>query len=62
MQMFQVSIKGSQPQGGLFRTRAEAEREIGFLRADDARYADEAMQEAGITVTPWEYEIHCVDL
>lgn len=59
--MFQVSIKGHQPQGGLFRTRAEAQREIGFLEADDRRYAADALAEAGYIVDTVEYEIHEVN-
>jgi hypothetical protein len=61
MKLFQISIKGHEPRGALFRTPAEARREIGFLHADDARYAAEAMSEAGIVVRPVEYEIHEVE-
>lgn len=59
---YQVSIKGRKPSGGLFQSRAEAQREIGFLKADDRRHAADAMREAGIRVEPVEYEIHEVDI
>jgi hypothetical protein len=58
MTFFQISIKGNKPNGALFRTRSEAEREVRFLKADDQRYANEALEEAGIIVKPTEYEIH----
>lgn len=58
MTFFQISIKGKQPSGALFRTRIEAEREVRFLWADDRRYAAEALAEAGIVVKPIEYDIH----
>ena len=58
MTFFQISIRGQKPSGALFRSRIEAEREVGFLRADDRRFAAEAMEEAGIIVEPYEYEIH----
>lgn len=58
MTFFQISIKGNKPSGALFRSRIEAEREVGFLRADDRRHADDALSEAGIIVKPIEYEIH----
>ena len=61
-QMYQISIRNRQPVGGLFRTRAEALREVGFLKADDQRYAAEALSEAGIVVKPVEYEIHEVQI
>lgn len=59
MEFFQVAIKGHKPspQSGLWETRAAAEREIRFLRADDRRHADEAMREAGIQVPVTEYEV-----
>ena len=62
MKMYQVSVKGQRPSGGYYKTTQEAQREIGFLRADDRRYAAEAMEQAGIEQAPWEYEIHEVDV
>lgn len=59
---YQVSILGRKPSGGLFTDRAQAQREIGFLKADDRRHAADAMREAGITVEPTEYEIHEVEI
>lgn len=57
MKVYQIAIKGRQPQGAMFATRPEAEREVRFLIQDDRRYASEAMHEAGIVVPPTEYEI-----
>lgn len=62
MKMYQVSIRGHKPSGGYYKTRQEAEREIGFLRADDLRWADECMRERGIAQEPWEYEVHEVEV
>lgn len=59
--MFQISIKGHQPQGALFRTLPEAQREVQMLKADDRRYAADALAEAGHVVEPTEYEIHKVN-
>lgn len=58
MKFFQIAIQGHAPQGGLFENRADAEREVRILRAEDRRYADEAMHEAGIDVPPTRYVIH----
>ena len=58
MKLYQVSIKDRAPQGALFESRKDAEREIRFLEADDRRYADDAMREAGIKVERTLYEIH----
>lgn len=58
MTFFQIAIKDKPPSGGLFRTRAEALREIEFLKADDRRYAAEALEEAGVVVERIEYVIH----
>jgi hypothetical protein len=57
MRMYQVAIKGLKPSGGLYRKRVDALREIGFLQADDRRYAAECQEERGIEQTPWEYEV-----
>ncbi len=62
MQMFQVAIAGQAPRGGYFKTRAEAEREVRFLLADDARYAAEALLQAGIVVEATQYEVVPVTL
>lgn len=59
---YQVSTAGHKPCGGLFQTRAEAQREIGFLKADDLRHAADAFEEAGIVVECPEYEIHEVEI
>ena len=59
---YQVSILGHKPSGGLFQSRNEAQREIGFLKTDDARHAREAFDEAGIVVECPEYEIHEVEI
>jgi hypothetical protein len=58
MKFFQIAIAGLQPQGPLFESRPSAEREVRLLEADDRRYADEAMREAGIDVPPTRYTIH----
>ena len=58
MTFFQIALAANKPSGALFETRAAAEREVRFLKADDARYADEAMREAGIVVEPSVYVIH----
>jgi hypothetical protein len=60
--MYQISIKGRQPNGPLFQTESAAKREIHFLMLDDLVHADEAMYEAGIRVEPTEYEIHKVGI
>lgn len=57
MQMFQVAIVGNAPRGAYFKTRAEAEREKRFLLADDARYAAEALEQAGVIVADTKYEV-----
>ena len=57
MKFYQVAIKGNRPQGGLFDTREQARSEITFLEADDRRFADDAMREAGIEVKPIEYVV-----
>ena len=57
MKMYQVAIAGLAPTGGYYKTREAANREIGFLRADDRRCAEEAMREAGIELEPTEYEV-----
>lgn len=62
MQMFQVAIQGREPRGGYFKTRADALREIQFLRSDDARYAAEALEQAGIVVAETKYEVVPVTL
>jgi hypothetical protein len=62
MQMFQVAIAGHEPQGGYFKTRAEAEREVRYLQQDDARYAAEALEQAGIVVAATLYEVVPVTL
>ena len=59
---YQVSIAGHKPCGGLFQTRKEAEREIGFLKADDRRHAADAFKEAGIVVECPNYEVHEVEI
>lgn len=58
---YQVSIKGQKPSGGLFDDRAGAQREISFLKAEDRRFAAEAMEEAGVSIADTEYEIHEVE-
>lgn len=57
MKFYQVAIKGNRPQGGLFDTEEQARREIRFLQADDRRFADEAMHQAGIEVQKIEYVV-----
>ena len=57
MQVYKIAIKGNAPYGAMFQTRREAEREIKFLKQDDARHADRAMSEAGVKVEMPEYEI-----
>lgn len=57
MKFYQVAIKGHQPQGGLFDTEEQARREIRLLEADDARFAADAMREAGIKVKRNEYVV-----
>jgi hypothetical protein len=57
MKFYQVAIKGNRPQGGLFDTEEQARSEIKFLKADDRRFADDAMREAGIEVKPIEYVV-----
>ena len=58
MTFFQIAMNDNPPMGALFRTRAEALREIEFLKADDRRYAAEALEEAGIVVSKNLYRIH----
>ena len=59
MSMFyQIGVDGRHPSGALFRTKIEAEREVGYLRADDRREADLAMREAGYEIKMPEYKIH----
>ncbi len=60
MTFFQIALANNKPSGALFDTEADARREVRFLKADDARYADEAMREAGIVVEPSVYVIHAV--
>lgn len=55
---YQIGVDGRPPSGALFRTKNEAEREIGYLRADDRRFADEAMREAGYEIKMPEYKIY----
>lgn len=55
---YQIGADGRQPQGGLFETMPEAEREVAMLRRDDQRFADEAMREAGLSVHMPTYKIH----
>jgi hypothetical protein len=57
MKFYQVAIRGNRPSGGLFDTEPEARREIRMLEADDRRFADEAMREAGVEVKRIEYEV-----
>lgn len=57
MTFYQVAIKGNKPNGALFESAAAARREIGFLMADDRRYAAEAMEQAGIKVDVTQYEV-----
>lgn len=57
MKVYRIAIKGREPNGAMFKTQAEAEREVRFLIQDDRRYAAEALHEAGIRVPPTEYEI-----
>lgn len=57
MKFYQVAIKGNKPSGGLFDTRSAAIREVGYLKADDRRYAAEAMEQAGVKVALTEYEV-----
>lgn len=54
---YQVAVLGGNPSGGLFETHEAAQREIGFLKADDRRYAEEALSEAGHIITPTQYEV-----
>lgn len=58
MKYFQVSIKGQQPNGGLFQSRAAAQREIGFLEREDRRDAAYVLEQSGNIIPPTEYEIH----
>jgi hypothetical protein len=58
MKFFQIALATNKPRGALFETRPDAEREVRMLKADDARYAREALSEAGIVVEPSEYVIH----
>ena len=58
MKFFQIAIAEHAPQGALFETRTEAEREVYYLKQDDLRFADEAMREAGHVVECPEYTIH----
>ena len=58
MTLFQIALAQNTPRGALFETRADALREVRMLKADDARYAREALSEAGIVVEPSEYVIH----
>ena len=58
MKFFQIAIDGGNPTGALFETRTAAQREVNFLRADDQRFADEAMREAGLETKMPTYQIH----
>jgi hypothetical protein len=58
MTFYKIALAGHEPSGPLFETRADAEHEVRLLKADDARYAAEAMLEAGIVVKPNVYVIH----
>lgn len=57
MNFFQIAILGKSPSGPLYETRSAAEREIRFLKADDRRYADDALRDGGIIVDIPQYEI-----
>lgn len=57
MRMYQIAIAGCKPTGGYWLTSAAAQREIGFLMADDRRHAAEAMAEAGIVVPATQYVV-----
>lgn len=59
---YQIGADGRQPQGGLFLTKIEAEREVRLLEADDRRHAEEAMREAGLEVRLPTYQIHEVEV
>lgn len=58
---YQIGMDGYPPMGAMFETKNEAEREIGYLRADDQRFADEAMREAGYEIKMPTYQIHEVE-
>ena len=58
MKFYQIALEGHAPQGALFESRAAAMREVRFLQADDRRYAEDALREAGIVVAPSVYVVH----
>lgn len=57
MKFYQIAVQGQAPNGPLFESLLAAQREVRILKADDRRYADEAMREAGIEVPAIQYEI-----
>lgn len=57
MKVYRIAIVGSKPSGAMFEIMSLAQREIMRLKADDRRYAAEALSEAGIIVSLDQYEI-----